>query len=100
MPLKLVRMFPAATPTLSFFRKSPAGQEEPHWIHTDVDMGDWTALLYLNPDPPAGDGTVFWTHLATGARESVIAHERSAEGSSRTRKSGNRGGMSRRASTG
>ncbi len=80
VPALLMRKFPGIEPTLSFFRKSPAGQVEPHWIHTDVDMGDWTALLYLNPDPPAGDGTAFWKHLATGARQSAIAHERSVEG--------------------
>ncbi len=67
-------------PTLTFFRKSPLGQVEPHFIHTDVDMGDWSALLYLNPEPPAGDGTTFWRHLETGATESSIPHERSEEG--------------------
>jgi hypothetical protein len=43
-------------------------------------MGAWTALLYLNPDPPKGDGTVFWRHIATGAIKSAIPHERSIEG--------------------
>ena len=80
VPLRLIGLYPALTPTLSFFRRSPAGQVEPHFIHTDIDMGDWTALLYLNPDPPAGDGTTFWMHLATGAHESAIPHERSVEG--------------------
>lgn len=58
-------------PTFSAFRLSPAGQLEPHYIHTDRDMGDWTATLYLNPLPPAGDGTTFWRHIATGAVESA-----------------------------
>ncbi|HEV8500429.1 MAG TPA: hypothetical protein VGR63_02545 [Casimicrobiaceae bacterium] len=80
--LALAGRFPGATPTLSFFRKSPEGQTEPHFIHTDVDMGDWTALLYLNPDPPAGDGTVFWEHVATGERENAAPHLRSVEGRS------------------
>lgn len=53
-------------PSLSFLRKSPAGQVEPHDIHSDADMGDWTALLYLNPHPPTVDGTVFWQRLETG----------------------------------
>lgn len=77
---KLCDLFPAAIPTLTFFRKSPLGQEEPHFIHTDIDMGDWSAILYLNPTPPEGDGTSFWTHKATGAIESPIPHERSKEG--------------------
>lgn len=59
--------FPQYEPTLTFARKSPAGQAEPNFIHTDDDMGDVTALLYLNPDPPADDGTTFWRHSASGA---------------------------------
>lgn len=78
MPLVLIPVGGIAT--LSFFRKSPLGQEEPHFIHTDIDMGDWSAILYLNPDPPEGDGTSFWTHTASGAIESLIPHERSEEG--------------------
>lgn len=68
---ELAQWFEAAYPqyraTLTFFRKSPRGQEEPNFIHTDVDMGDVTVILYLNPDPPSGDGTTFWRHKATGA---------------------------------
>ena len=80
VPLRIMERFPGAVATLSFFRKSPEGQEEPLYIHTDVGMGEWSAILYLNPDPPAGDGTVFWEHLATGARESAIVDERAQEG--------------------
>lgn len=72
--------FPNLKASLSFFRKSPEGQEEPHFIHTDVDMGDWSSILYLNPNPPSGDGTNFWTHWHTGAIESPVPHERSEEG--------------------
>lgn len=61
------------TPTWETFRLSPAGQAEPSFIHTDRDMGDWTAILYLNPDPPAGDGTTFWRDRATGAIASTAA---------------------------
>lgn len=74
---------PKLEPTLTFFRKSPLDQAEPNDIHTDIDMGDWTALLYLNPDPPAGDGTNFWRHRASGAVSSAIPHERSIEGHDR-----------------
>jgi hypothetical protein len=82
LPIRICEMFPGALPTLTFFRRSPVGQEEPHFIHTDADMGDWTALLYLNPDPPEGDGTVFWEHVATGERENPTPHLRSEEGRS------------------
>lgn len=80
VPLKLARLFPAAVPTLSFFRRSPAGQVEPHFIHTDVDMGDWTALLYLNQGAPEGDGTAFWRYLPTNEIENPAPHLRSREG--------------------
>lgn len=60
-------MYPDYLPTLTFLRRSPAGQIEPNFIHTDVDMGDVTALLYLNPAPPEGDGTRFWRWLTNGA---------------------------------
>ena len=80
VPGKIAARFPDAVPSLTFFRKSPEGQAEPHFIHTDIDMGDWSAILYLNPDPPTADGTCFWEHRATGSRESAIPHERSEEG--------------------
>lgn len=53
--------------TLSFFRRSPAGQEEPNYIHSDADMGRWTGIYYMNPDPPPGDGTHFWERTASGS---------------------------------
>ena len=67
-------------PTLTFVRKSPKGQAEPNYIHTDIDMGEWSALLYLNPNPPAEDGTTFYTHKETGTIGSFVPHERSIEG--------------------
>ena len=58
--------WPDLQPTLTFARLSPAGQEEPHFIHTDRDMGEWTAILYLTDPPDPGDGTTFWAHAETG----------------------------------
>jgi hypothetical protein len=78
VPAWIAEHFPWLTPTLSFFRQSPAGQREPNYVHTDVDMGEWTAVLYLNPKPPAGDGTTFWRHAATGALGTVANHEQHA----------------------
>jgi hypothetical protein len=66
-PAWIVEHFPQLTPTLSFFRQSPRGQREPNYVHTDRTMGEWTAILYLNPHPPMGDGTTFWRHKVTGA---------------------------------
>lgn len=63
--------FPNAVSTLSFFRESPDGQVEPNFIHTDRDMGDWTAILYLNDRPYNSDGTIFWRDTKTGEVASV-----------------------------
>jgi hypothetical protein len=75
LPAWLQATLPGVTPTISLYRQSPAGQIEPNYIHTDRDMGDWTALLYLTPDPPAADGTTFWRRVATGAIASTAADD-------------------------
>jgi GNAT superfamily N-acetyltransferase len=67
LPAWIRRRWPSLTPTRTFLRRSPAGQDEPNFIHTDRDMGDWTAITYLTADPPEGDGTTFWRWQATGA---------------------------------
>ena len=61
---------PDLTATLSLLRQSPEGQVEPHYIHTDRSMGEWTAILYLTPSPQTGDGTDFWRHRWSGVTES------------------------------
>jgi hypothetical protein len=67
--------YPQALPTLSFYRQSPAGQVEPNFIHTDRDLGDWTAIFYLTVDPPPEDGTTFWRDRETGATASTATTE-------------------------
>lgn len=67
VPQAIRARWPHLTPTLSLLRQSPAGQVEPHLIHTDDDMGDWTAITYLTADPAPGDGTTFYRQRATGA---------------------------------
>lgn len=44
----------------NFVRRSPFGQEEPNFIHTDEMMGDLTAILYLNYGAPKDDGTTLY----------------------------------------
>jgi len=61
---------PDLTPSLSLFRRSPAGQVEPNFIHTDKSMGDATVIFYLNEHPADDDGTRFWRHRWSGATES------------------------------
>lgn len=75
LPEWIVQRQPDARPGLTFFRRSPLGQVEPNFIHTDRDMGDWTAILYLNSIPQAGDGTCFWKHRVTGAMASTAQSE-------------------------
>lgn len=75
LPDALRRLFPGVDTGLTFFRQSPAGQPEPNYIHTDRDMGDWTAILYLNPEPAEGDGTTFWESRETGVRASQAKTE-------------------------
>lgn len=82
VPVRLGRLFPGCNPMITFLRHSPAGQVEPHFIHTDIDMGKWSAILYLNPNPPEGDGTAFWRHEKTGSIGCMVPHERSEEGKS------------------
>jgi Family of unknown function (DUF6445) len=65
--------FPQLAATMSVTRLSPLGQIEPNAIHTDCDLGEWTGILYLNPDPPEGDGTTFYRDRATGAEVSTAA---------------------------
>lgn len=75
----LHRYFPELTIKTTFFRRSPLGQAEPNYIHTDESMGDWTGIFYLNPTPAEGDGTVFWRHATTlhesGAEWMYDGHE-------------------------
>lgn len=65
--------FPQLEATMSVTRLAPLGQREPNAIHTDCDLGQWTGILYLNPDPPEGDGTTFYRERATGAEVSTAA---------------------------
>ena len=71
LPRWVAAQYPGLTPTVSFVRQSPAGQTEPNFIHTDADMGDWSAIAYLTADPAPGDGTLFWRWRETGAIRSV-----------------------------
>lgn len=57
----------------NFIRKSPKGQEEPNFIHTDEMMGDLTAILYLTKDHPEEDGTTIY---GEDGKPSVIVHSK------------------------
>jgi hypothetical protein len=71
IPMWLKEHYPKLHPLVSFFRQSPEGQLEPHTVHEDRSMGDITALYYVNPQPPTGDGTNFMRHRVTGVTVST-----------------------------
>src|ERR1700686_411758 len=62
---RIQAVLPGARMCMSFFRKSSAEHFEFGFIHSDADegLGKWTAVLYLNPEPHAEDGTHFWVYL-------------------------------------
>lgn len=49
-------------PNLIFLRSNPLGASEPYQAHNDLNMGDYTAILYINPV----GGTSFVKHIETG----------------------------------
>lgn len=55
-----------ASTFLSFFRRSPEGQIEPNYIHSDEAMGRFTGIYYMNSEPTEGDGTAFWERDGAG----------------------------------
>lgn len=48
------------------FRLNYAGELPNQSIHTDTGWGTHAMTLCLDPHAPAGNGTAFWTHTATG----------------------------------
>jgi hypothetical protein len=56
----LLSMLPEYAVSYNFIRKSPLGQIEPNYIHSDEMMGEFTALLYLSESHPDNDGTTFY----------------------------------------
>lgn len=57
----------------NFIRKSPHGQEEPNFVHTDEMMGDMTAILYLSKTHPEDDGTTIYNMDGT---KSCVIHSK------------------------
>jgi hypothetical protein len=53
-------LFPQFFVSLNIVRRSPYMQEEPNFVHTDEEMGDFTCILYLNKNHPDDDGTTIY----------------------------------------
>ena len=49
-------------PKLMFFRSNELGAQEPYQAHNDLNMGDYTCIVYLCGD----GGTAFVKHAETG----------------------------------
>lgn len=56
----LLSEIPKVKIAYNFIRRSPEGQPDPNYIHTDEMMGDLTAILYLNKQRPINDGTTIY----------------------------------------
>ena len=60
LSLYVADKYPNYTITYNFIRKSPEGQIEPNFIHTDEMMGDRTVILYLSRKENKLDGTTLY----------------------------------------
>jgi len=49
-----------------FMRQSPLGVECPHKVHSDLSMGRYSLMLYLNRLEHCAGGTSFVSHIDTG----------------------------------
>lgn len=49
-----------------FLRMSPEGTPVPHEAHTDLSMGKWSLMLYMNREVHCRGGTELIRHKATG----------------------------------
>jgi hypothetical protein len=48
--------------TTNYYRINLENEENETYIHSDILIGSFTAILYLNPEYPKGHGTAFWRH--------------------------------------
>lgn len=60
LSLYINNKYPNHVITYNFIRKSPEGQIEPNFIHTDEMMGDRTVILYLSKKENKLDGTTLY----------------------------------------
>jgi hypothetical protein len=51
--------------TTMFLRRSPVSVECPHQVHSDISMGSYSLMLYIN-DSISGTGTSLVRHESTG----------------------------------
>ena len=66
---KLLNTYRNSEVVYNFIRKSSEHQDEPNFIHSDREMCDTIAILYLNKEYPEGAGTIIYENNDT---ESII----------------------------
>lgn len=62
----LEKHFCAPVSPIIFMRRSPAGVHCPHQVHSDLSMGDYSLMLYLNEPGHCMGGTSFLSHRSLG----------------------------------
>lgn len=62
----LEKHFHAPVSSTIFMRRSPAGVHCPHQVHSDLSMGDYSLMLYLNDAEHCHGGTSFLSHRSLG----------------------------------
>lgn len=70
MWLVLRQVFPRSVVDINFCfaRVMTEGETQPHRIHQDKTMADYSAHVYLSPAICPGTGTQFWSHPLFGHR--------------------------------
>jgi hypothetical protein len=64
---KILSIFSGYEIVHNFIRQSPANQDEPNYIHSDKNMCDTIAILYLNQDFPKDAGTTIHENKKTNS---------------------------------
>ena len=70
------KLFESYEIVTNIIRKSPLGQIEPNYIHSDEGMGDITILIYLNKKHPVEAGTIFYDALDREAAKVSMEYNR------------------------
>lgn len=71
----MAQHYPQLRITTTCFRRSPLHQVEPTFVHTDLDMGETSGILYLSPDAPLHSGTTFYRDRTTGRVQSIAVSD-------------------------
>jgi Family of unknown function (DUF6445) len=71
--------YPLVDPKV-MWRRYVAEEKNETYIHSDVQIGNFTAILYLNPPDKIYGGTAFWKHRKYGWNRQPTLEELEARG--------------------